>query len=421
MIVRKSYKTIITMSAIVAFMGCEKKDSKEKVVQVPPAQQQEEQVPPVDNPPQQNLKDKQPVTPDVKINIIGSNDLASQIKDDSLVVNFGLIGKDADNVSLLCKAGKVPDVWTASFQICNGVNSHTISDLKSGEAYGIIVRAQDPVTGTYSSNEFSAFTYKKENSEDNDVDEEATQSRRPQTHLVGKKWNVHVPANMYTQAYTHSHGPAGAKLVSLYQEKNNPVFWSFACNRSVLDGSYEWENVRDSYGVERTYCHVVSDYSKFLNMTYNTIARNHLAITTPLSTLDNPNKFDARGNYVGFERLIVNAYDDPRMPTEALHIENLFTNICEGQESRFRRTNLPTTNRIYGEKAWIRVCKTRVNFGLTYGAKYLWVAQIVSGSLDTEIVYMAEWNMQPIDGAFAEAALRKVWHYFEPEAYRFCY
>ena len=359
----------------------------------------------------------------ISVSIVDADTLADKVANGAVQVNLKAEGEGADLVTLLCRDGEVPDVWRASYRVCNsGGKGHIISKLVVGKSYAIGVVAQNPETGEMTQEVSATFTVKTLNqTEGTPTNGSATPADPPSPLLVravGDIWKVYIPSNMYIQGYTSDSGLQGG--VDLYQVKDDQGFFTEACTDSAAK-LHEEISMKDSMGTQRTYCHSNLLYNDFMTATENRIGRNHLTISTPLAKLATPG-FDSQGRFTGFERLVVNTYNSRELGgnfnSDYNAKRDLFVRLCGGKQTQFARTDLPASMVKTGRSAQMRVCRTNIDFGLEMGSKDVWIAQILavdSGQeYDTEIVYITQWESATEAGSFANNVYKIIWTYFEP-------
>ena len=394
--------------------GCSTQPKKEADVQQPQTASITQTTPQTSSAAGQSPAEAVPKVGAITVSIVDTDTIASRVASGAVQIDFLVDGTGADLVTLLCREGEVPDVWRSAYKPCSGTKSQTVSNLVTGHSYAIGVVAQNPESGQMTDEVSATFT----------VTLSATASSTGEgsspllMRQVGAIWKVYIPSNMYIQGYTTDSGLNGG--VDLYEAKDDQGSFIQACTDFGAK-VHEEIAMKDSMGTQRTYCHMNLDYTDFNTYTENRLGLNYLTITTPLSSLSTPG-FDSQGHFTGFSRLVVNAFDS-RALGGAFNSDfnskvDLFMKLCSGNQSTFVQTDLPSSLVRTGRTAQMRVCRTNIDFGLGLGSKDVWMAQILAvdsnQEIDTEIVYMTQWESAMTAGSFADSAYKIIWTYFQP-------
>jgi hypothetical protein len=136
------YPILIGGLALAINTGCSKDSKKKRSAKT-------EQTNPID--PETGI-----VLPEVKI--VDADNLATKIQGGSLTIQFEVTGTQTADFGLYCTFADTNNILTATETSCNGLNSHTVQDLKTNVNYTIAVRAVHSKAGKASALISASFT-----------------------------------------------------------------------------------------------------------------------------------------------------------------------------------------------------------------------------------------------------------------------
>ncbi|MBF0442772.1 MAG: hypothetical protein HQK54_12780 [Oligoflexales bacterium] len=453
--IKQKINNIAFFCILFCFIGCENNKDSNKTEMETPTKAGGSTTPTIPT----KIPVVQPLRPmdTVRVDILDSQSLNEKVKNGSITVNFQLSGEVSSGVKLLCRAGKESEIADRQFSLCSGGTSHVMKDLEENQVYIIAVKPVKTSTGAELGVEnHAAFLYKPDTgsspdgkntsgSDDKDTsdskdDAPPTETRQPIVRPVG--WlNVQIPTNMYEQEFSSAYTLNG--MISLSQVDDDPFGWAQACK--TYSGYHGTSSFVDQYGVSHKRCSISLSYSDYLRMTNNTMARNHIVISTPPSSLKAPGR-DSKNIYIGYERMVVNAYVpmervnpfDPQGPEKVSDTSDLFLFLCSPNYSDFKPALLPG---FLGLKtpAYVRVCKSRIadpSPVSSQGTFEMWIIQFFAPSITNmdqafcsgncpkdptslEIIYIAQWDIAATAGELAQLAYKKVSHLLSPGGVEF--
>ncbi len=109
--------------------------------------------------PQREVPQTVTPAPQATVSITNKDTIASEAKDNSVTAQLNLTGtNNPEEYTLVCRAGKAAEVFNQPFQACSGGNSHTLSNIQSGESYTISAKAVHSDTGAQGMIDSVTFT-----------------------------------------------------------------------------------------------------------------------------------------------------------------------------------------------------------------------------------------------------------------------